>query len=107
MTLDGGVNTLAYETYVESLLASSLRPDQMVVMDNLFVHKGARVRQLIEDRGCQLLFLPAYSPDFSPIEEAFSRTKTFLRRTGTRAREILQESIAQALLTVTPQEARG
>ena len=76
-------------------------------MDNLSAHKGARVRQLIEERGCQLLFLPAYSPDFSPIEETFSKIKAYLRRVGARTREALQEAIAQALETVTSQDARG
>ena len=67
MMIEGGVNAPAFETYVEQILAPSLQSGQLVVMDNLRVHKAARVQQLIEDRGCQLLFLPAYSPDFSPI----------------------------------------
>lgn len=107
MMIEGGVNAPAFETYVEQILAPSLQSGQMVVMDNLRVHKAARVQQLIEDRGCQLLFLPAYSPDFSPIEETFSKIKAFLRRTGARTREALQEAIAQALLTVTSQDAHG
>jgi transposase len=107
MIIEGGVNALAFELYVEQLLAPSLQPGQVVVMDNLRVHKTARVQQLIEDRGCHLLFLPAYSPDFSPIEETFSKIKAFLRRTEARTRETLQEAIAQALLTVTPQDACG
>ncbi len=74
-------------------------------MDNLQVHKGAHVHQLIESKGCQLLFLPAYSPDLSPIEETFSKVKAFLRRAQARAREALQEAIIQALLTVTSQDA--
>src|SRR5437868_615122 len=85
----------------------SLHKGQVVVMDNLRVHKSARVRQLIENQGCHVLFLPAYSPDFSPIEEAFSKVKTFLRRMKARTREALEEAIAQALLTVTSQDARG
>ena len=107
MILEGGVNAMAFETYVEQVLAPSLQPGQIVVMDNLSVHKRARVRQLIEDRNCHLLFLPAYSPDFSPIEETFSKIKAFLRRIGARTREALQDAIAQALLTVTPQDAHG
>jgi transposase len=107
MILEGGVDALAFEAYVEQVLAPSLQPGQIVVMDNLSVHKVARVQQLIEDRGCHLLFLPAYSPDFSPIEETFSKIKAFLRRTGARTREALQEAIAQALLTVTAQDAHG
>lgn len=107
MILEGGVNAPVFETYVEQVLAPSLQPGQIVVMDNLSVHKVARVLQLIEERGCHLLFLPAYSPDFSPIEETFSKIKAFLRWTGARTREALQEAIAQALLTVTQEDAHG
>jgi transposase len=77
------------------------------VMDNLRAHQGERVRQAIEARGCRVVFLPGYSPDFSPIEEAFSKLKTALRRAGARTREALQEAIAQALLTITAQDAQG
>ena len=87
--------------YLQHLLVPGLHPGQIVVMDNLSVHKGARVRQLIEDKGCQPLFLPAYSPDLSPIEETFSKIKANLRRAGARTREALEEAICQALQTVT------
>ncbi|SRR6266446_794271 len=85
---------LRVQAYVEHILVPSLHKGQIVVMDNLRVHKTARVRQLIEDKGCHLRFFPAYSPDFSPIEETFSKLKTFLRRTKARTREALQEAIA-------------
>ena len=78
-----------------------------MVLDNLSAHKGARVRQLIEARGCELLFLPAYSPDYSPIEETFSKLKAFLRRVGARTHEALQEAIGQALEMVTATDALG
>jgi transposase len=107
MLLEGATNTATFEVYLEQILLPSLVPGQIVVMDNLSAHKGARVRQLIEERGCQLLFLPAYSPDFSPIEETFSKIKAFLRRVGARTREALEEAIAQALETVTSQDAHG
>jgi transposase len=107
MILEGSVNTLAFETYVEQILAPSLSAGQIVVLDNLSAHKGARVRQLIEARGCELLYLPAYSPDCSPIEEAFSKLKAFLRRGGARTHEVLQEAIGHALQTVTAQDALG
>jgi transposase len=68
-----------FEAYVEHVLAPSLRPGQVVVMDNLSSHKGSRVRQLIEVRGCELMYLPPYSPDLNPIEEAFSKIKALLR----------------------------
>ncbi|SRR6266487_2241506 len=105
--LDGAADGAAFEIYVEQLLAPSLKPGQVVILDNLSIHQGSRVRQAIEARGCRLLFLPAYSPDFSPIEEAFSKVKTCLRRQGARTREALQEAIAQALLLITAQDARG
>jgi transposase len=107
MIIEGAVNALAFEAYVEQILAPSLSAGQIVVLDNLSAHKGARVRQLIEARGCELLFLPAYSPDYSPIEETFSKLKAFLRRVEARTHEALQEAIAQALETVTAADALG
>jgi transposase len=107
MIIEGAANATAFEAYLEQILVPSLHAGQIVVMDNLSVHKGARVRQLIEEKGCQVLFLPAYSPDFSPIEETFSKIKVFLRRAGARTREALEEAICQALQTVTSQDARG
>jgi transposase len=107
MILEGSANGAAFELYVEQLLAPSLHAGQIVVMDNLRAHKGERVRQAIEAKGCQVLFLPGYSPDLSPIEETFSKLKTYLRRVGARTREALEEAICQALLTVTVQDARG
>ena len=111
LMLDGAADAAAFEVYVEQLLAPSLKPGQLVILDNLSIHQGPRVKQAIEARGCRLLFLPAYSPDFSPdfspIEEAFSKVKTFLRRQGARAREALQEAISQALLLITAQDALG
>jgi transposase len=107
MILEGSANAAAFEAYVEHVLVPSLHKGQIVVMDNLRAHKGSRVRQLIEDQGSQVRFLPAYSPDFSPIEETFSKVKAFLRRTGARTHEALQEAIGHALLTVTSQDAHG
>jgi transposase len=107
MILEGSANATAFELYVEQVLAPSLQAGQILVMDNLQAHKSALARAAIEARGCQVLFLPAYSPDFSPIEEAFSKLKTALRRAGARTREALEEAIAQALLTITAQDAQG
>ena len=107
MILEGSTNGAAFEIYVEQLLVPSLHVGQIVVMDNLRAHQGERVRQAIEAKGCQVLFLPGYSPDLSPIEETFSKLKNYLRRTGARTREALEEAICQALLTVTAQDARG
>lgn len=107
MIIEGSTNAAAFELYVEEILAPSLTEGQIVIMDNLAAHKGKKVEQLIEARGCQLLFLPGYSPDFSPIEETFSKLKAHLRRAGARTREALQDALCQALLTVTAQDAQG
>ena len=105
--LDGAADSAAFEIYVEQILAPSLRSGQIVVLDNLSIHLGPRVKQAIEARGCRLLFLPAYSPDLSPIEEAFSKLKTLLRQAGARSREALQEAIATALDLITATDALG
>lgn len=107
LLLDGAADAAAFEVYIEQVLAPSLHAGQIVILDNLSIHLGPRVRQAIEARGCRLLFLPAYSPDFSPIEEAFSKLKTHLRRVGARTREALQEAIGQALTPITAQDALG
>jgi transposase len=107
LMLDGSADAAAFETYVEQILAPSLRPGQIVILDNLSIHQGPQVKQAIEARGCQLLFLPSYSPDLSPIEEAFSKLKAILRRVGARTREALQEAIIQALPSITSQDALG
>jgi transposase len=105
--LEGAVNTLAFEAYVEQVLAPSLKPGQVVVLDNLSAHTGERVRQAIQARECQLLRLPTYSPDLTPIEEAFSKLKAFLRRVGARTHDALQEAIGRGLETITAQDACG
>lgn len=103
----GAADAAAFEAYIEQVLAPSLPRGQLVVMDNLSSHLGERVRQAIQAQGCQLLFLPAYSPDCSPIEGAFSKLKTALRRAGARSREALVEAIAQALPPITSEAALG
>src|SRR5215472_1368413 len=105
--LEGAADASAFEWYVEQILTPSLHSGQTVVMDNLSIHQGVRVRKAIEAMGCHLLYLPSYSPDLSPSEEAFSKLKTFLRRVGARTREALQEAIAAALQAITAQDARG
>jgi transposase len=84
-----------------------LCPGQIVVMDNLSAHKGERVRELIEARGCELLYLPPYSPDLNPIEEAFAKIKGVLRKAEARNREALIEAIGQAISAVTAQDVSG
>lgn len=107
LILDGAVNSELFELYIEHILAPSLKPGQIVIMDNLSIHKRQKVRELIEARGCQVLFLPPYSPDFSPIEEAFSKIKAILRKIGARTREALQEALEYALTTVSASDAAG
>lgn len=92
---------------MEQVLVPSLQAGQIVVMDNLSTHTEEKIRQAISVRGCRLLFLPSYSPDLSPVEEAFSKLKAFLRWVGARTPETLQEAIGQALLTITEQDAHG
>jgi transposase len=96
-----------FEAYLEHVLAPSLRPGQVVVMDNLTAHKGGRVKDLIEGRGCELLYLPPYSPDLNPIEQAFSKVKGLLRRAEARTRAILIEVMGQALWAVTSRDTHG
>jgi transposase len=80
LTVEGATNRDVFEAYVERVLSPELRPGQVAVMDNLTAHKGERVRELIEGRGCELLYLPPYWPDFNPIEEAFAKIKGVLRK---------------------------
>ena len=94
-----------FEAYVEHVLAPTLEAGQLVTMDNLSAHKPARVRELIEERGCELLYLPAYSPDFNPIEEAFSKIKGMLRQAGTRTKNALIDVLGEALSAVSAQDA--
>jgi transposase len=107
LLVEGGISTAGFEAYVEHLLAPTLRPGQIVVLDNLTQHRGARTRELIEARGAELWFLPAYSPDLNPIEEAFSKLKTLLREAAARTHEALAAAIWSALKAITASDARG
>ena len=107
LAVEGATTKLVFEVYVERVLAPSLRPGQVVILDNLASHRGERVRELIEERGCSLLYLPPYSPDFSPIEEAFSKLKALLRKAKARTRVVLVEAIGQALDAISTKDARG
>jgi len=107
MLLEGATATAAFEAYVEHFLASALAPGKVVVIDNLSAHKNARVRELIEARGCELWFLPSYSPDLSPIEEAFSKLKALLRQAKARTQEALRAAIATVLEQITALDAQG
>ena len=103
--IEGAMDTVTFAWYITEQLAPTLRPGQVVVLDNLSVHKAASIRQAIEARHCQLLFLPPYSPDFTPIEHAFSKVKALLRGLGARTKETLQEAVHLAIEAITRQDA--
>jgi transposase len=105
--LDGPINRDAFETYVEQVLVRELSPGHLVIMDNLSSHKGPKVRELIEAAGARLLYLPPYSPDFNPIENAFAKLKALLRKAAKRTLEGLWASIGELLTAFKPDECRN
>jgi transposase len=107
LAVEGATTARVFETYVMKVLAPSLKEGQVVVMDNLGAHRPRRVRELIEARGCELLYLPSYSPDYNPIEEAFAKVKDLLRKAAARTKEALVEAIGAALSAVTTADVRG
>lgn len=107
MTVEGAMDRLAFDVFVERILGPSLRPGQVVVWDNLSVHTSAAAQRVIAAAGCQLLWLPPYSPDFAPIEQAFSTVKAALRRAGARTRAALDDAITAALTTISATDACG
>jgi transposase len=107
LAVEGSTTREVFETYLEGVLAPSLSPGQVVVMDNLSSHKGGKVREIVEGCGCELLYLPPYSPDFNPIEQAFSKIKGLIRKAQARTREALIEAMGLALEAVSAREARG
>ena len=102
--LDGPMNRRAFEIYVETQLAPTLAKGDVVIMDNLSSHKGPRVAELIQDRGAWPLFLPPYSPDLNPIEQAFAKLKQHLRKQGARTIEALWQAIGDICILFTPTE---
>jgi transposase len=102
--LDGPINREAFETYIARVLVPELVTGDVVVMDNLSSHKGPRVRAMIEAAGARLLYLPPYSPDFNPIENAFAKLKALLRKAGERTVEGLWTAIGRLLDEFTPNE---
>ena len=107
LAVEGATNREIFETYVQRVLAPTLPKGQVVVMDNLSAHKGDRLKELIEERGCELLYLPPYSPDFNPIEEAFSKIKQLVRKAEARTRDALVEAIGRGISMVTTEDACG
>ena len=107
MTLNGAVDEAAFETYIRKVLLPTLRPGQIVIMDNLTSHKTDTVETLLNQAGCQVLFLPAYSPDLSPIEEAFSKLKAFVRRCHAQTIPALIRAIRRGLDKISVSDAKG
>jgi transposase len=107
LTVEGSTTARVFETYVEKVLVPSLRAGQIVVMDNLGAHRPKRIRELIEQQGCEPIYLPSYSPDYNPIEEAFAKIKNLLRKASARSKEALVEAIGAALSAVSAADARG
>jgi transposase len=107
MTVEGATDSEACEAYVEHFLAPTLREGQVVVLDGLGAHRPKRIRELVETRGADLVFLPSYSPEMNPIEEAFSKVKALVRKEGARLSEALVEAIGRALAAVTAEDAAG
>jgi transposase len=107
MTVEGGTDSAVFATYLEHFLLPALEPGRVVVVDNVGAHKPDRIRELVEAAGCELLFLPAYSPDLSPIEEAASLIKALIRAAAARTRAALDAAIAAALEAVTSADAAG
>ena len=107
MVLDGAMHGAAFLAYVEQVLVPTLKPGDIVIMDNLPAHKPLAVRRAIEAAGAELRFLPPYSPDFNPIEMAFSKLKALLKKAAARTLEDLFNTIANGIDTFTPQECRN
>ena len=107
LAFDGATNAVTFEAYVAQVLAPTLRPGDIVVMDNLAAHKGSEVDRLIRAAGAELRYLPAYSPALNPIEKVFSKLKTFLRKAAARTVDRLHKAIGDALRTVTHHDIAG
>ncbi len=103
----GSVDTATFITYVKYVLCPTLLPGQLVVLDNYSIHTDNRIRELIEAKDCKLLFLPTYSPDLMPIENAFSKIKALLRKAQATTRETLSHAIKHACNAITLQDARA
>ena len=107
MTVEGAADTEVFQAYVRGVLCPTLRPGDVVIMDNLSPHKSEPTLSLITQSGAQILFLPAYSPDLNPIEKMWSKVKSGLRTAEARTPEALLQAIASALQSITPRDARN
>lgn len=107
MVIEGATDAAVFRAYVKHVLVPTLRPGEIVVMDNLSSHKSPGVREMIEAAGADLWYLPPYSPDLNPIEKMWSKVKTFLRGYKARGTNELHQAVRQALKKITPQDAHG
>nr|WP_255346429.1 IS630 family transposase [Asticcacaulis sp. YBE204] len=107
MVLDGPINGGWFEAYVGQVLVPTLTPGDVVIMDNLSSHKRASAKDSIENAGAKLVFLPPYSPDFNPIEKAFSKLKALLRKAAERTIDGLWNAIGRLMDLISPKEARN
>jgi transposase len=107
MTINGPIDGNSFLAYVSQILCPSLRPDDIVIMDNLACHKSAEVLRLIEDTGAELWYLPAYSPDYNPIEKMWSKIKAILRKIKARTQKDLNRAISKSLRMVTADDSIG
>lgn len=107
MLIEGAADRVVFDAFIAQMLVPSLRPGQTVVLDNLNVHKSPKARQLIAEAGCQLRFLPTYSPDFNPIENLFAKYKTHLRRAEARTFDDLVTATGIAFSAITASDAQG
>ena len=104
---DGPINGERFHAYVEQFLVPTLKPGDIVILDNLGSHKGRAVRKAVKAAGARLLFLPKYSPDLNPIEQAFAKIKGFLRKAAPRTLDAISHAIAQALAAIKPAECKN
>jgi transposase len=107
MTVEGAVDTICFDTYVERVLKPHLRRGDVLVLDNLGAHKASCLEQVAEERGARVLWLPPYSPDYSPIENCWSKIKTYLRAAKARTRDELDKALAKAIELVTKTDIQG
>jgi transposase len=107
MVFDGALNGELFEAYVRDMLAPTLRMGDIVVMDNLSSHKRAGIEEIIKEKGARIEYLPAYSPDFNPVENMWSKMKSQLRKLKERSKEALFKAIGEVLKAVTAQDAQG
>ena len=107
LMLSGSINGESFASYIEQFLVRELKPGDIVIMDNLPAHRSQRVTDAIEGAGCALVYLPPYSPDYSPIENMWSKVKASLRKACARTFDTLVDAVRDALLAVTPEDCDG